>query len=276
MKKIIPYLFIFSVVCYLLLLIYPALTGELQGTMRTHNIPQEYVKLEEFLQNQQEFFRTFWIPSMQRYSFYSFNHPAVPAQDFYAVASASGVVDKMQEKDAEKALQESSVKYIIVPYDSDGEIFLKDRKYNDALYQYTIRQLQQVPWLTEITGFGRIHVFLVSNSKSHFWLASGKGSVQFKPIDPTQYEVSVISVVKGDRLVFADTYNANWQAMIDNRGIASMPYSKLNSFILTKSGSYSLTVSFIQQKWTVFGLWVSAITASFIILFSLFLLKKTN
>lgn len=268
MKRYIPQLFIIFVIAYLIFLIRPALFGQLTGTFQPHIVPQGYTRLEKFLNSQSSFSRTFWVPTTQRFGFYSSVHPAVSGEDFYHVASISGVLDNLRESNAEKELQKSGIQYVIVPFDSEAEIFLKDRKYDAVLYKKTIENIQKIAWLKELPGFGEIHVFKVPRPKDHFWL-SGQGSLNYTVINPTKYTVTIKNVEKGERLVFSESYDKYWIAQAKNeKGIKSQQYNALfNSFELPKDGSDTLTVEYAPQKLVNIGLWISGVTALAICLY---------
>ena len=260
MKKYIPQIFIVLVVFYLLFLIRPAILGQLSGTFQSHQVPQEYVRLEQFLGKQNNFSRTLWVPVTQRFGFYSNQHPAVSAEDFFHVASVSGVMDMLKNRNIEKLLRNAGVRYVIVPYDSEGEIFLKDRKYNNVLYLQTIKSLSTISWLKKLPGFGKIAVFEVLNPKDHFFLL-GSGNVVYAFINPTEYRVTLDNVVKGERLVFAESYDKYWRAKVAGSMIQSEPYDGLfNSFLLPRGGAYAITVFYTPQTWVNIGLWISSIT----------------
>ncbi len=276
MKKILNFIFIFSIVILLLWPVRFALMGKLGGTFKPHTIPNDYKKLERYLSSHDSFSRSLWIPNFQRFSFFTSNNPAIPAQDYYHVSSISGVLDNLEKDGAEKLLQERSVKYVIIPFDSEGELFLKDRKYDEFTYQKTLDAVRQISWLHEIPGFGRIHVFEVSNPKGRFWM-EGQLTLSYKFINPTRYNVSVKNVQKGDRIVFAESFDSGWKASLGKILITSQPFEKsLNSFVLPQNGSYTLRVYYQPQEWVDKGVWVSGISLVILVftLAVLFMRKK--
>lgn len=262
MKKYIPQLFILLVISYLLFLIRPALLGELGGTFQAHTLPQEYVTFEKYMVSQNSFSRVLWIPSLERFGFYSPTHPAVSAEDMYQVASIAGVLNNLK-RNTETFLQERSIKYIVVPYDAEGELFLKDRKYDGNLYKSTIAALQKIPWLQEIPGFGKIHVFELKDVKDHFWISNNQNTkVTYRVINPTKYQLTVSNAKKGDKIIFTDSFDSHWQITIDGQEVSAQPYENmLNSFILPRSGSYTMELFYTPQKWVDIGLVISLLTA---------------
>lgn len=271
MKKIRNVIFIFIIVILLLLPVRFALMGKLRGTFKPHTIPNDYKKLERYLSSQDSFSRSLWIPNFQRFSFFTSSNPAIPAQDYYHVSSISGVLDNLKKDGAERLLQERSVKYVIIPFDSEGELFLKDRKYDEFTYQRTVDAVSQMSWLHEIPGFGRIHVFAVNNPKDHFWTDSNL-RLSYRSISPTEYTVRVMNAQKGGQIVFAESYDSGWRAYVNNTVITSQPFEKsLNSFVLPMNGTYTFRVFYQPQEWVNRGVWVSGISL-IILIFALVVL----
>ncbi|MDO8657823.1 MAG: hypothetical protein Q7K55_03725 [Candidatus Levybacteria bacterium] len=138
---------ILPVILFLLLwafLIRPALFGKLSGTFKPHPVPSEYISLKNFLVRDATYSTTLWVPGMSSFSFYSSTHPVLEAATF-----------------SEKFIKESKIKYIVVPEDTEGKIFIIDRKYNEELYRKTIVNLAKMPYLVRVAEFGKIIVFQV-------------------------------------------------------------------------------------------------------------------
>ncbi len=266
MKKYIPQLFIVIIIGYLLFLIRPALFQQLGGTFQTHRVPLEYTTLGKFLASQTSFGRVMWLPSPSRYASYSIAHPVVSAYDFYHVASVAAVLQELQKDDAQEKLQQSSIRYFVIPSDVNGEIFINDRKYDDKLYHQTVTVVKKISWLTEIQGFGNLHVFSLSSSHDHFWMTNDlTAHVSYTFINPTKYQLTFVGVKKGDNVIFTDMYDTHWQLQTPYGLIQPTPFDKkLNSFVLLQNGSYAAILSYTPQKWVDMGMWVSGI-ALFII-----------
>lgn len=247
----------FIVFC-LLYLIQPALLGQLTGTFKSKTIPREYISLEKYISQDEFFFRTFWIPKTQRFGFYSSDHPVIPAQDFIKETNYSQILKNLGMKEMERILQESSVKYVIIPYDSEGEIFLKDRKYDNKLYENTVSEVRKIQWLNEIDGFGKIKVFEISNPKDHFWSHDKEIKIKYKYINPTKYSLDIQNAKKGDVIIFSESYDKNWIVHnLEFRIHSSEFNNRFNSFILPKNGNYVLEVYYTPQDWVNRGLVVS-------------------
>ncbi|MCL4416192.1 MAG: hypothetical protein M1365_05765, partial [Actinobacteria bacterium] len=165
-------LFLVLTVLYLIFLIKPAITGQLTGMLKTTSVPDDYIKLENFLVNQNGYFRTLWVPARQKFGYYSNNKPEISAQTLFNTTDNENLVKKLTEKKTEKLLKEISVKYVIIPYDSEKEIFITDRDYDNLKYEKKIKGLKKITWLKEVYGFNRIKVYEIMSFEDHFWSPS--------------------------------------------------------------------------------------------------------
>ncbi len=247
-------LFLILVVLYSILLVRPAILGKLEGTFKPTYIPSEYILLEKYLSSDRKFYRTLWVPTVQRYAFYNVTHPPIVAWDLFKTTDYSSLFRKMAASQSEELFQKLSVKYVIVPYDSKGEIFLKDRKYNDKLYMKTINALRKISWLKEVKGFGKIAVFEVPNPKDHFWTTSSQLVLEYKYLSPVDYNIKVNNAKKGDLIVFSESYDKEWMV----NGLSNTKYDGLfNSFVLRKDGNYALDLYYYSQFFTNIGIMIS-------------------
>lgn len=247
--KLLTYLYISIISLVLIFPILPALTGNLKGTFKSVTIPDEYKKLESTLANDQGFYRTLWIPSMHRYGYYSNIHPAV--SDVKYKDLLSNPVN----------LQELGIKYVIVPLDTQGELFVSDRKYDNTKYERVVEELRRKTFLAEVGGFGKIKLFEVESPKDHFW-SDKKGlvdNIQF--VNPTKYIINISNAKIGDKVIFSESFDAYWFARnMDSqdkdlgKSLTSNPYKRrLNSFTLREGGSYRLEVFYLKQKYVETG-----------------------
>lgn len=141
----------------------PALASQLNGTFKPNDIPSEYIILKNFLENQPETFKTLWIPNVQRFGFRSNIHPALEGTEYFSTSSAGISSDLTSE--SIKSLGKSSIKYVIVPYDSEKELFIIDRKYNENERTNLLQKLRKIHYLRELPPIGRISIFEVLPQK---------------------------------------------------------------------------------------------------------------
>jgi hypothetical protein len=237
-------------------------------------VPEGYVELTNFITSQNSYFRTLWIPQWQRYGYFSDQNPAIGRFEFLKAKTPLGMVKELQKEEMEAYLQEASIKYVIVPEDSVGEIFLTDRKYDDALYVKTVSEISKIAWLSKAQTYGKNVVFKVTNPRSHFFSNNENLSVSFKMESSTRYLVNVANAQVGDRIIFSESFDRNWKLQnADSSILESQKYKMFNSFILSKSGTYSVHVFYAPQKIVNIGIFVSI--TSFVSVFALlFYLKK--
>jgi len=153
----IPVLF----VVYFLITIFPALLGNLSGTLQTSEVPEEYAKFEEFML-QQKPGRVLWVPSPSRFSYYSEKHPAVYGNKYFNINKPSEIAGRLNTETI-KRLAEKSVKYIAIPYDNRGEIFLEDRVYDNEEYLRTVDNVDNNIELQKIGNFGNLKLYKIEN-----------------------------------------------------------------------------------------------------------------
>lgn len=141
-------------VCAVLLLwfvsIRQALLGQLGGTFSRRTVPAEYVALKEFLLAQPAFSRTLWAPRLSRFGFSSALHPAVEAQELFGATSSAHLAALLADQKAPSLLRDSSIRYVIVPTDPMGEIFVRDRRYDHDAREALVRALDDVWWLEKV------------------------------------------------------------------------------------------------------------------------------
>jgi hypothetical protein len=240
------------------------------GQLKIHQVPESYVQLKDFIASQNQFFRTLWIPSWQRYGYFSDINPAVGRGELFKHASTSAMISELKEKGKEVELQDFGIKYVIVPEDSEGEIFLDDRRYSERIYKKTILEIEKIKGMKKIRNFGKIVVFEISNPRDKFWISSSNknAKVSYKMINSTKYLVSVKNINKNDIIVFSERFDPNWTMKNSEFKVKSSKLeNKLNNFVLPKTGKYSFEVYYQPQKLVNIGLIISVITLALIIIY---------
>lgn len=270
-------IFVLTVLGCLVILIKPAWSGELGGAFKSVSIPQDYLELEKVLSSDNEFYRTLWIPSYQRFSYYSTNHPSIPAVGFLKANDIFDVLRILKQQETEELIDKSSVKFIIVPVDSEKEIFLTDRAYDNGKRIEIIKALENTPWLERVSGYKELAVFENVGYQKHFWSARGLSNINSKQVTPTRFTVTAYNGVKNEKIVFSETYDPNWVALTSRNKIQSAKYEGFNSFVLPEAGTYEFEVTYKPQKIVDIASFVSISTfifLIFVVLYSMLLRKK--
>lgn len=281
-QNYLPKLFLLSVICCLLFLIRPAWAGELGGTFKSREAPQEYLELKNFISSQPEFFRTLWIPKTHSYAYFSNLHPALDA----------GYLLEKKGLPPKEELQRWAVKYVIIPFDDEGKIFLNDRKYDQEQRLVLEKELDKIPYLNKLnlvnwfndlyhpTRQDGIVVYEINNYKDHFWLEDSTvlrrtvereketGKIKWKMIKPTKYLVTVKNLNKPTVLMFSETFDQGWVAKIGSEEIFSQKaLGMLNRFKLNKIGDYEIMVEYKPQRYVEIGLIIGGLAFLAILLF---------
>lgn len=269
MKKYIPYIFLVLIAALFVYLLRPAFTQTLNGTFNTVTVPEEYKALEELLSNDSNFGRTLWIPQTQRYAYYTPDHPTVSANTMYATDSAE-ITKKLTNSNAESFLKANSIGYVIVPYDSQEEIFLTDRKYDDKKYRQALNDLREVEYLDEIREFKKIGVFKVNKTQPQFSSSNSNSGVEVQRINPSSYILNITNATTNDVIIFTDTFDSNWHATTESsesriQSVRSEKYNQ-NTFKPSQTGNYKLYVKYAPQQITNTSSIISLITATSIVL----------
>jgi hypothetical protein len=240
----------------------------LRGIFTNHNvfrikqIPSDYAQLEQFITSQHEWYRTLWVPQWQRYGYTSNQNPAIGRTEIIKNASPSGVLKDLQKNNLQQHIDELGVKYLIVPYDSESEIFIRDHQFSYPEYQNTVKNLNKIPWIKKDRQFGNIVVYKTLQYQNRIFLLNPEKNsrVTFKYKSPTSYEVFVRQVKKGQQLVFSESFNDQWILKSSDKSITPIEYHNLNRYSLPKSGSYQLKLYYRPQKFVHIGLIVSLLT----------------
>lgn len=270
-KKIALYIRIFFTFV-LLFLVRDIFSGNIKGTLNSKEVPTDYVEYKNYIIKENTFFRTFWIPSWQRFGYYSNQNPVVSADSFYLINDPVELVLKLKQKNTEQIFIESAIKYVVIPFDSEKEKFLTDRKYDKNKREELERELDKIEWLNNKKVFGGITIYETKNTKAHFWLNNNAGNVSYRYINPTKYLVKV-NVKSNSNLIFSETFDPLWEFSGKNFKIVSNKFlENKNSFYLPIAGVYEGVIEFTPQRYVFLGVIISISAVTFLI--TIIILKK--
>jgi len=232
-----------------IVLLSPLFQGKVNGIFRLRTVSSDYVNLKNFLVQQPNFFRTLWIPQIQRFGYFSNNHPAIGRGEIFQKPTLKGMVEELKSKDMEQKLMNLSVRYVVVPYDSEAEIFVNDGKYDKKQYDSTVQQLERIPYLSKDRVFGSLVLFKTKKYNDHFKFTKEltSGSVRILSSSPSKYRLSILPS-SSTLLVFGDSFDRNWVMKTPTETIYSKDYSGLNSFKLSNIGYADVEISYVPQN----------------------------
>lgn len=219
----------FAVVLFLVLAVYntkPLITGEIGTMFKPRTISNDYVVFEKYINKQDGFFRTLWVPTYSRWSSFSIEHPEVSlvaanttfwsryiGKDIAADQSKpQNVVAILKRKDAQVILADNSIKYVVIPIkdiQNDDNFF----RYYGNSRQYYIDELRKLKYLKP-ADIGAKDL-LVYKNEQYVSRMQGK-SLTFKQINPTKYLVSIKGIKGSNVLRFNEAYHVGWKLYGDH------------------------------------------------------------
>ncbi len=135
-------------------LIHQAMLGQLTGTFKPRVVPPEYVTFKDFLNKDTNYSLVAWIPRHSSFSFFSNNHPISDSSFNTKLLSKNENNETLR-----RIARENNIRYVVIPQDIEGKIFLKDRKYDEKEYKKVVDILRKRSFLVPVKTFGKIVVF---------------------------------------------------------------------------------------------------------------------
>lgn len=135
--------------------------------------PAGYAALKEQSDREPGFYRMLWVPVAQRFGRYFPDHPSVDAiqlgqNEFKTFLSDPTRADSwLGNPNAEYLLSAMSVKYVVVPDDTQDDIFRYYRS-RDSFVKY----LDGLPYLKRLSGFGSLTVYENRAYAQHIYAAT--------------------------------------------------------------------------------------------------------
>lgn len=160
-KKILPYI-LFCL--FLLITIRSALTGSVKGNLQPLVIPQEYNTLKNQLVQDSIPSRVLWMPQKENFSYYSEMHPFLNASQLFKNISIADIPEIATSAGFMLRLTEAGVKYVIVPRDVEGKLFMSNYIHDDSIRQGIVSILKQTE-LKQNAAYSDIAVFENSQFK---------------------------------------------------------------------------------------------------------------
>ena len=249
-------------------LLFPAFRGNLKGTFQMTAYPDEYKKLTNLLASSEKNTRTFWIPVRSRFGYFSYMHPAIEASFVLADTDIASVSAWLARADTSVKLARQRVKYVIVPFDSEKEIFVSDRRYDANVEKTYHTLLSSTPWLTRVSGLEDLTVMENPMIYPYVW-EEGITDSSVEPLSITIHRQTDIDVIKEKYMdsvvVLSERYDPLWTAVSPLGEIGSKStWDNLNSFEIP-SGWSSFTLTYKPQRYVDIGVWISLVTFSGIV-----------
>lgn len=249
-----------------LYLLMPLWQGNITGIFVKRSIPQEYVVLTHVLEKDEQFSRILWIPQRDSFSYFSNTHPAIDSNGFLQLPDEKRSIAWLEKKENQQLLYNWAVKYIIVPTDTEGKIFVTDRMYDQKKRNDLIAGLDRNTGLQKqsIENSGALAIYKTSQEVSHFWIAEKESDTVIPlaatSIYETEYLLDIPSGEAERTLFFSEMYTPQWQLHI---GDTIIPPKKAKgnilAYTLKKEMSGKVQLIHTQQKIVLPSLILSAI-----------------
>lgn len=220
---------VFATVLFLALAAYntkPLITGEIGTMFKPRTISNDYVVFEKYINKQDGFFRTLWVPRYSKWGALSIEHPVVSlaganatswsryiGKDIAADQSKpQNVVAILKRNDAQAILASNSIKYVIIPIkdvQNDDNFFIS---YGNSR-QYFIDEFKELKYLKQV-DIGTKDLLVYKNEQYVSRMQSR--SLTFKQIKPTKYLVSIKGIKSLTVLRFNEAYHVGWKLYGDH------------------------------------------------------------
>lgn len=128
-----------------------AFLGGLTGTFQPHTVPTEYIRLKDYFAGQRRDFSVLWLPRRQRFGYYSTTQQAINSQDVLADVPAWDLASQVASEGGRMMLRSEHVQYLVIPYDSEQEIFLTNRTFDAEKRKEWERAFDMMQWLTKLS-----------------------------------------------------------------------------------------------------------------------------
>lgn len=272
----------------------PLINNDIGTLFVSRSIPSDYELFRKFLNDQDNYSRTLWVPTYSRWASYNDMHPAVSSINLLTSSWEKNVEKKdprytgaeiitnfLRQSNANQLLDEASLKYVVIPIEDNAndDNFLsaygKDRR-------YYIEQLEEIPYLRKI-NIGTKDLVIFENEKSNPHIVvqalGNQRNPEYRIIGPDTYQ---FVADKGDMVVrLSEAYNPNWRLRVGVFDWFNSLYEKdyylpetnhrksnagLNEFKLNNAQEGQIITIFFQNiSHFYFGLMVSFLTLVFVV-----------
>jgi hypothetical protein len=231
--------------------------GNIHGTLVPQEIPQEYIDIKNYLKKEYGFARVLWVPARSRYGYFDDDNPPISLETL-SIASPSSFIFWIKDSKNDEQLARYGVKYIIVPTDVKGELFVTDRKYDANLRQSVISAIDATNRFMPLHVAGDIAIYKVPLQYSHaYFINQPDALVSMRKKSAVQYEVFLPKQDMDTKLIFSESYNPYWKLSV--KGVDLRPTrtpDNLQEYHIPKGLSGAATISYIPQRVVWIMLWV--------------------
>lgn len=222
-----------------------------KGSLISHQIPMDYERFADRMSMDTSSYRVLWIPRHQRFGYYSHKHPAVNLQELKLTVEDLNRLD-------DAMLDRLNIRFIVVPIDSDKEIFIEDREYSKEVREKAVNAVQKLGY-RKLNEFGQMEVFENPNYKNRVF-SEPDGSVALGNSTPISFQVDIRSTSSGT-LYLSENYDSGWKLLLANgEKVTSQKSDQINSFTISNYNGKGEIV-YEPQMFVYYGLVLSTVIA---------------
>ena len=233
-KKLFSKLIVCFVFTYLLILIYPAITGKMHGVLSGREFPGEMQVIADKVSSEKEFLRTVWVPERHPLGFNSEGKPALDAKTLIHLrpfaslnVGDSDLFNFLHNKQFLQWMDIFGVKYLIFSGDTRRVLpdLEKDKDWSNLLnLASNIEGLNRVNWDLNLPIY------------------------QTKSYKPRFFAVDKVFAVIGGDDIYQKLIDSNEKFSIGNQGFIFFEDGKFNPGSLQNVSSDSLVIMFNQKE----------------------------
>ena len=291
----------------------PLLTKEFRTLFISKNIPNDYFIVKQFILNQPDYFRTLWVPTNSRWSFFIDNHPVagvVTIADYWNKIINPGFLESLplfKYSFSNQLLDLVSAKYIFIP--------LQDKLNDDDFFSIYGKRQPLIDYLDKLTYLKKINIgtkeivaYENKNYRPHIYQTFENETIyknipyqkiSFSYVNPTEYKIYLKDLKKPVYLNFSESYHPDWKLRVGGfnwfNALINKKYfltdknhfqndAQLNSFYLDPKdlcnkktcSNINLTLYFKPQSYFYIGLIISIIVFTFTIIFFIITILKNK
>jgi len=132
--------------------------GQVKGNFFPLQFPKDYMELKNTLVADTTPSRAMYIPEWEKFAYTSDTHPFLSLQQVFPDANTASVSAIATDSSFLHTLTTAGVRYVVVPIDVEGKLFMRDYRHDETARRDVIASLQKSK-LHEIHGYQQLAVF---------------------------------------------------------------------------------------------------------------------
>lgn len=232
-----------------------SITGEIERLFTAKKVPGDYAILKNNIINQEYYYRTFWVPTGSRWTFYTNQNPRINSasviktswKDF--IDSNQGnetwpvqdrIMDIYKKNYAGRLFDISSIKYVLIPTkdnENNDDFFAPyGGQLNPDIRNWYISELNRISFLKKVDlGTKEIAVYENENFRPHVYTTREKETiykevpyqeVNFIQKNPTQYDIILKNIKYTTFVNFSESFHPDWKLRAGDFGWLSAIINK--------------------------------------------------